>query len=123
MLRVAVLALALMAASAVDSSKLVEKKKKGDTNCLWGLICWESEDDYSQRVDETDEEQRKLAKVKYEVQKIQAEKDKSEAREKENEKKKKEEKEKNRKYCGCNFACGADDGSKCFDASCQMTIG
>eukprot|EP00746_Dinoflagellata_sp_MGD_P125340 gnl/MRDRNA2_/MRDRNA2_60080_c0_seq2.p1 gnl/MRDRNA2_/MRDRNA2_60080_c0~~gnl/MRDRNA2_/MRDRNA2_60080_c0_seq2.p1 ORF type:complete len:125 (+),score=47.38 gnl/MRDRNA2_/MRDRNA2_60080_c0_seq2:97-471(+) len=116
MMRVAAFILAFVAAQAVDSSKLAEKIKR---QCILGMLCWEDEDAYNQRSSENAEHQGKMDEIKKHIMEIQAEKDAREAAEAEADRKKKEERAINKKYCGCNFACGADDGSKCFDACCN----
>merc|ERR550514_1298820 len=115
MLRVALFALALVPASAVDSSKVDKPSPK---NCFLGMFCWEDEDEFEWRNDANLEAVNKVSEVQKHINEIQAEKDAREKAEKDALEKKLKEREINKKYCGCNFACGADDGSKCFDACC-----
>merc|ERR1719265_1090259 len=70
-------------------------------------------------MEENGEHSKKALEMQRHIDEIEKEKKAREDAEAAALKKKLEERAINKKYCGCTFACGADDGSKCFDACCN----
>merc|ERR1719313_2194839 len=105
-------------ASAVDSSKVVQKGMPS-TDCFLGLFCMEDQDEYNNRLQDENERKDKASELVKHIREIEHEKKARERAERKEEERKKREREQNRKYCKCTFVCGADDGSKCFDACCN----
>lgn len=91
--------------------------------CFLGLFCYEEEDLFNKRENENEEHMNKVKEMENHINEIKTEKDARDQMLEAAEAKKKKERAINKQYCQCSFACGADDGSKCFDACCNDDAG
>merc|ERR1719263_1228840 len=101
-MRVASFFLLLVAAKAVDSSKVLDKPKQP---CFLSLLCFEDEEDFNRRAEQNEAHQKQKKEVMKHINELEMEKTSREAAEEAEAKRKKQEREENKKYCGCTFAC------------------